>query len=296
MWKDHRVYIAYDETPIAYDVGGMPEAPTLVLCDGVGCSGFIWKYLAAELRTKYRLVHLNYRGHGRSYAPANLDNLQIQDHCRDLLGVLEQEEIDQCVLLGHSMGVQTILEFAHRNPEKVQGLVPICGSYGRVLDTFHDSTTLRTVFPHLLSLVQRYTNAGAKIWKVLANNPASWPLAALIEINPALAQREDIVPYFEQLARMNPRVFLKCVQNAGNHSALPYVHEIEVPTLVVAGEKDQFTPRWLSEKLEMHLPKAKIFIAEEGTHIAPLESPREINDAILDFLEKLFTEGPRDAP
>jgi len=189
------------------------------------------------------------------------------------------------------MGVQTILEFAHRSPERVQALIPICGSYGRVLDTFHDSTTLRNVFPHLLSLVQRYTNAGAKIWKVLANNPASWPLARLVEVNPDLAQREDLIPYFEQLARMNPRVFLKCVQNAGNHSSLPYLRDLSAPTLVIAGERDRFTPRWLSEKLEMHLPNSELHIVKVGTHVAPLEAPGEINDAIISYLGATLGES-----
>jgi len=291
MLSEHRVHIAYDETRVVYDLGGKPDGPTVVLCDGLGCDGFIWKYLLEDLQKEYRLIHPNYRGHGRSQIPSNPDHMTIQDHCRDLLGILDEQGVDQCVLIGHSMGVQTILEFTHRNPKRVASLVTICGSYGRVLDTFHDSSTLRNIFPHAVSLIQKHSNLGGQIWKFLARNPASWPLAKLLEVNAELAHREDVMPYFNHLARMNPRIFMNALQSASQHSALSFLRDLNTPTLIIAGERDQFTPKWLSEKMNMHLSESELVIANGASHIAPLESPKEINSEIIRFLAEQIGTG-----
>ena len=96
MLREHRVHIAYDQTRIVYDLGGQPNSPPIILCDGVGCAGFIWKYLSRDLEGKYSLIHPNYRGHGRSHTPSDPEHVLIQDHCRDLLGILDQENIKRC--------------------------------------------------------------------------------------------------------------------------------------------------------------------------------------------------------
>ena len=41
-----------------------------ILCDGIACDGFIWKYLWDDLAPTAPLTHWHYRGHGRSAAPA----------------------------------------------------------------------------------------------------------------------------------------------------------------------------------------------------------------------------------
>src|SRR5262245_31814406 len=48
---------------------GMP----VVLCDGLGCDGYIWKYIRPQLAERYHVVRWNYRGHGLSPVPASLD-------------------------------------------------------------------------------------------------------------------------------------------------------------------------------------------------------------------------------
>ena len=39
---------------------------TTVLCDGIACDGFIWRFLFEDLAPFTNIVHWNYRGHGRS--------------------------------------------------------------------------------------------------------------------------------------------------------------------------------------------------------------------------------------
>ena len=59
--------VALEGAPIYYRIVGA-EKPrlTIVLNDGIGCDGFVWKYLERFLSADYRLVHWHLPGHGRS--------------------------------------------------------------------------------------------------------------------------------------------------------------------------------------------------------------------------------------
>ena len=46
-----------------------PGELTTILCDGICCDGYIWKYLWDDLAPLTRLCHWHYRGHGRSGPP-----------------------------------------------------------------------------------------------------------------------------------------------------------------------------------------------------------------------------------
>src|SRR4051812_40594439 len=62
---DHQGFaIGADDTPIYYRVSGVADAPTVILSDGIGCDGYIWKYLERALAEHYRVIHWHYRGHG----------------------------------------------------------------------------------------------------------------------------------------------------------------------------------------------------------------------------------------
>src|SRR5438874_8807274 len=78
--------VGRDETPIYYRVTGRPDGPAVVLCDGIGCDGYVWKYLERELATDHRVVHWHYRGHGRTPPPRDRRRVDIPDLADDLAG------------------------------------------------------------------------------------------------------------------------------------------------------------------------------------------------------------------
>src|SRR5689334_19685842 len=140
---------AQDGTRIHWSAVGQ-GAPALVCCDGIGCDGFAWKYLVRDFSARHRIVRWHYRGHGRSGLPKDRSHVTFDDLCDDLSAAMDAAGTREAVLFGHSMGVQVALEFHRRSPQRVLGLVLMCGSHGLPLDTFHDSKMLKTVFPALL--------------------------------------------------------------------------------------------------------------------------------------------------
>lgn len=273
-----------DGTRIHYSVLG--DGPvTLVCCDGLGCDGYAWKYLVRDLASDYRIVRWHYRAHGRSEVPKDRSRLRISALCEDLHAVLDATGTEAAVLLGHSLGVQVLFEFQHQHPERVLGLVPICGSYGRPVDTFRDSTALKHAFPLLHSAVNRFPDVARRLWKLL-DTELAFHIGMVTEVNGELMKREDFRPYLTHMGRMDPVDFVALLSDAAEHDGLHLLERIRVPTLIVAGERDAFTPYWLSTVMHSRIQGSELCTVPTGTHTALIEMPELVNLRIRRFLEE----------
>jgi pimeloyl-ACP methyl ester carboxylesterase len=280
--------IGVDDTPIYYRVSGRADGPAVVLSDGIGCDGYIWKYLERELGERYRVVHWHYRGHGRTPPPRDRARVEIIDLADDLYAVLDAGagEDARAVLIGHSMGVQVSLEAYRRAPGRVRALVLACGSYGTPLRTFKGQRTLEQVLPFISFAVNRIPGVVSNVWRSVLPTELAFQVATLLEINGQLIRREDFFPYLEHMAKVDVRLYLQMLAAAGRHSARDVLEQVEVPTLIITGDRDGFTPAWLSDEMQRLVPRSELYTVESGSHTAPIERPAEVNATVLGFLAR----------
>ena len=274
-----------DGTWIFWESAGA-GAPAVVLCDGVGCAGYIWRRLAPELAHHHRVIHWNYRGHARSGQPADPERVTIADAVDDLVAVLDAAGEQRAVLVGHSMGVQVVLEAHRRAPQRVAALVLVCGSPGRPLDTFHDSPLLGAVFPWVKGLVLAVPHLVRAAFQTLLPTRLAVAIGLMIEVNQQLLPAEDMQRYLSELASVDPAVFVRTLDDAARHDATDHLPDVNVPTLVIAGERDGFTPLRRSLAMQAMIPGAEILILPAGTHTGPLEHPELVELR----LQKFFAE------
>ena len=71
-------------------VASVGRGPTVVLCDGLGCDGYIWKHILPDLKRDFHVVRWHYRGHGRSEAPTGLTAMTVEGLVDDLHTVLDE--------------------------------------------------------------------------------------------------------------------------------------------------------------------------------------------------------------
>lgn len=255
----------------------------VVLCDGIGCDGYVWRYLRRSVVPR-RVLHTHYRGHGRSQPPRDLARVSIPDLADDVAAVLDDAKVSRAVLLGHSMGVQVSLETWHRHRDRVAGLVLVCGAPSHPLRTFRGVRTLEDLLPAIERFIVRAPRLVNGVNRAILPTKLALAIAGRVEINRALVRPDDFMPYLEGLARMDVRVFLAMLAAAGQHSSEPWLGEIDVPVLVVAGGRDGFTPPDRSRQMAASIPNSRYLEVPDGSHTAPIERPLEIDRAVLDFL------------
>jgi pimeloyl-ACP methyl ester carboxylesterase len=282
--------VGCDETPIFYRVRGPVDAPVVAFCDGIGCDGYVWKYLEAALATSHRVIHFHYRGHGRTPMPRNPRRVDITDLADDLAAVLDAAAGDSAgaVLAGHSMGVQVALEFYRRHRERARGLILLCGSYGTPLRTFKGKRTLEQVLPFLRFAVNRIPGIAQSVVARLVPTELAYQIATRFEINGELIRRDDFFPYLQHMARVDVRLFLEMLAAAGRHTARELLPMIAVPTLIVSGDRDGFTPADLSTEMHQLIRDSELHVVAGGSHTAPIERPAEVTERIADFLRKNY--------
>lgn len=268
----------------------------VVLCNGVGVSTFFWKYLVDALLGEHQLVLWDYRGHGRSDRRVDLEttDVSVHRHARDLICVLDAAGITEpAVLIGHSMGCQVALETWRIDAPRVAGLVLALGSAGRTLHTFAGYSGSPRIFRRIRQAIEAAGPRVNQLTRVALRSPIAWEFARRMAlVDPYYTLREDLSPYLDHLSTMDMRLFLKCVLEIDEHDAWPALPHIDVPVLVIAAEKDAFTPISCSREIADTLPDAELFILADGSHAALVEQPETFNHRIQRFLRERFSPAP----
>jgi pimeloyl-ACP methyl ester carboxylesterase len=232
------------------------------------------------------LVHWHYPGHGRSAPPVDERRIDIPALADDLAEVRLHVGDPPCVLFGHSMGCQVALEAYRRRPEKIRGLVLVCGTFGNVTSTFHGVPLLDLILPRVLDVVEKSPNLVRAVWSRMPTRLALRVALKAGEIDPERVHAEDILPYLLHMTHVDFAMFLRMLRAAGRHTASDVLAEIRVPVLVIAGERDTFTPAFLARAMAEAIPQGELFMVERGTHVTPIEQPELVDARVETFLRE----------
>jgi pimeloyl-ACP methyl ester carboxylesterase len=262
-------------------------APTALLCDGLVCDGYIYRYLWDDLAELMPVAHFHYRGHGRSGLPVDREQVDVAAHASDMNAVREHLGDPEVVLVGHSLGTQVCLEAYRARPERVRALVLLCGSFGRITHTFKGSDMLSAVLPNIQDFSSRHPRLLRALWARVPVRAAIKLGVMLGDIDPGKVRPEDVEPYFQHAVHVDFGLFVRMLRAAGEHTAEDLLPNVRVPTLVVAGSKDTFTPPEVSMAMAESIPGARLLLIPGGSHILPLEERERLRAALSDFLASL---------
>ncbi|MBI2981606.1 MAG: alpha/beta hydrolase [Deltaproteobacteria bacterium] len=276
-----------DGTEIYFHSIGNGKIP-IICCNGLGVSTFFWVYLERHFKETFQVVTWDYRGHGKSFLKKNTRNFTLKALTEDLRAVLKALKIKKGIFIGHSMGTQLILEFYRRHPKSVLAIISCLGYYGHPMDYFFNISLspllfrlvyfLGTTFPKQANLISRLF--------LLWNPLASWMGGILKVMNTGMINREDMNHYVDHLVSVEPILFSTLLKSSQENSAEDILSRIKVPTLILAGEDDQFTPAWISRKMHRLVPKSELLTIHRATHAGLVEQPDVINLRIEKFINE----------
>jgi pimeloyl-ACP methyl ester carboxylesterase len=295
LFPKERCVVSFDGTHIAYTFLGTQKKgqPTVVLCAGYVCPDNFWKYLAPALAKKYRVLVWNYRGSGASGSPREpgyrarnftAEDFTMDKYAADLKEILDHEHINEIVVIGHSMGVQVCLESYRLMPERVKAIVSVTGPYASPLRTFYNSTLGPRIFPIARAAMSVFPRPMKVLWQALFKSGLPHPGAVRFGALGEKAKAEDMRPYYDHMAELDPLIMMKMIEGMHLHSAEDILRAIDAPTLVIVGDRDNFTPPWLGRVMASRIPIAELVVVPCGTHGTIIEEPKIVNKAILDFL------------
>jgi pimeloyl-ACP methyl ester carboxylesterase len=230
-----------------------------------GGSSRTWDEVIAQLADQHRSVALDHRGWGESDAPAQ--GYGIADLANDAQSVITALELNSYVLVGHSMGGKTAQLLASRRPAGLAGLVLLAPSppsptvlpneqREALLHAYDSRESIAYVRDHILTALPL---TDAQKQRVIEDSLRGAPAAK--QAWPNQAMLEDI--------RSDARL-------------------INVPTLVLSGERDQVDPTSrLREEVLPCISGAQLQVLPEAGHLAMLEAPEVVARAIRQFVAKL---------
>ena len=106
---------------------GNPESPAIVFLHGHTEDLHTWNNMAKKLVENFRVIRFDLRRHGLT-GPAQDNEYNLESYVSDLSLFIQHFELDNFVLIGHSMGGRISTKYTIENPEKVNGLVLLSAS------------------------------------------------------------------------------------------------------------------------------------------------------------------------
>ena len=101
-------------------------APALVFVHGFACTHQDWQAQLDHFAKTHEVVACDLRAHGAT--PGRPHECSIEHFGGDVAALVNNLELERCVLLGHSMGCRVVLEANRLIADKVAGLVLVDGS------------------------------------------------------------------------------------------------------------------------------------------------------------------------
>ena len=257
--------IQHLDSTINYSIEG--NGVTLVLLHGFCESKNIWTDFKIPLLSKYKIIAIDLPGFGKSLPGTKHTGMELMAEA--VFAVLNEEQIENCYLLGHSMGGYVTLSFAEKYSERLRGIGLFHSS------CFADDDAKKTVRKKVADFVLK--NGSRQFVAEL--------FPSLFAPEYAASHKEQILMIEDIAAMLPPESIANGSIAMSNRKDLSsFFAETYLPILIIIGKKDLAIPIAVSMKMA-HLPKAALIcLLEQTAHMGMLEESTKARTAIEDWI------------
>lgn len=232
------------------------QGRNVLMVHGAVDNHLVWRYQHAYLEREHTPLSIDLPGHGDSQGPPIDDPADFRHFIKAFVDVMD---LVPFVFAGHSMGGSMALDYAIHHPEHVEGLIIV---------------------------------GGGAHWDMAPEDLEVWTS------DPERAQRENVAllfskktskrlveEYAKQLAAQPPEACAADFLNCDRYDLLGQINQITVPTLVAAGDEEE----WLENSREIHASamNTTFEIIPAAGHAVMIEQPALLNEKIGAYLESL---------
>lgn len=240
----------------------------IILLHGFCENHQIWHGLTAKLASNYKVLAVDLPGFGHSIPlPENCTTLE------EIAGIIAKEitqrNLGRAFILGHSLGGYVALALAEIYPQLFQGLILVNST------TFSDREDKKRTRDKVISFISKHGVA---------------PFISQF-VEEIFYKKEDHLEAFESVKQMG----LSCAQELlTRYTAMMrdrvdrtfLLQQLEIPTLIIAGDKDRIIPKSQSQEMINYLPEGQSIILESCGHMAMYEKPKELYQGLIQFVHR----------
>lgn len=264
------------------------DRPTLVLLHGWTATGALnWAPSFAALATRFHVIALDQRGHGRGIRTNPVRGFRLEDCADDVAALADELAVDRIIPVGYSMGGPVAQLTWRRHPDLVSGLVlcatsrtfgprpgagraPAVAELAMAGGVAGAATALRTL---PLGVRRRLVQAGLSR-RALTGPLPEWAL--------------------EELARNDPAALLEGFPALRRFDSSPWIGGVDVPTAVVVTTRDRVVPPGRQLGLAAAVNWSGTWRVN-GDHTACVTSPREFVPALVEACGWVTSASGRSA-
>ncbi len=264
-----------------YDRQG--SGPPIVFVHGAIVDGRQWSPQFEGLRDEYTVVTYDVRGHGRT-GGSDVARYSINLLADDLHALVTALDLERPVICGLSMGGCIAQVYAARHPDRIAGLV-LADTFGPqpigLSEWLQRVVLLRALVPPVRVLGYERVER-AMVW-----------LQERVSGEGVSGEYDQIQQLRSSGQQMSTGEFSKVIHALTSfHETAIELDGIAVPTLVMYGEHDAPFLRRQALSLGVTIPKASVVEVPGAGHVANLDNPSFVTDALQDHLEAIFEAAP----
>lgn len=260
-------HFQYQGSEIYYEVTG--EGVPVVLLHGFAEDNTVWSEQVSFLQQHCKLITPDLPGSGKS-SLLKKENATIEDYAECINALLEFENENKCIVLGHSMGGYIAIALAEKYPDKL-------AAFGFVHSTaFADSEDKKSTRRKAIKLIDEYG-----VYPFLKNSTPNLFSDTFKKEHP-----EKVLELIEQGRRFSKEALTQYYTAIMNRLDRTHVlKDSKVPVLFIVGSEDTAAP--LEDLLkQVHLPSISfIHIIENVGHMSMWEKTEELNSHLLNFIK-----------
>jgi pimeloyl-ACP methyl ester carboxylesterase len=238
----------------------------LVFIHGAADSGAVWEKQVELLGSHHDVRPLDLPGHGSRLSEAPLAT--IASMAQEALRAAQSHGMTHPVLAGHSMGGATAIQIALDAPDVPSALVLVgTGAKLRIRDELIERARQLAEASPPDRIVERIVTLDSAVSPSASAEVREW-LRRRIGQSTGRAVYADFraTSAFDQMLRLS---------------------EIDLPTLIIAGEDDQWTPPKFQHYMAEHIRGSRLVLLSNAGHYPFVEQAQRFNGELQRFLENL---------
>jgi pimeloyl-ACP methyl ester carboxylesterase len=227
---------------------------TILFLHGWRSDGLAWNGVAKELENEdIAMYAIDFPGFGLSAIPDRA--FSVGDYVNIVAAFIKKLGLKDIILVGHSFGGRVAIKLSATEPSLVEKVV-LVDSAGLVLN--QSKRNLRKSVAKILKPLFKpkfMTGMKAKIYKKMG------------------AEDYLATPYLKE-------TYLKTI----NEDLRGYLSKINLPTLIIWGDKDEETPLSFADIMNKEIKNSKKVIFEGAGHFSFLDKPKEFTNELIKFI------------